>query len=114
MELTNNQNKKDNCELSIADLLCSAGYLPPRNEHDVERFERIYCGRKFETETYNVNANAIFDKVIGVDESKTRKIMTKTTIFESPGMLRVAEGAHKSYNDSIAESFNKLIKNKED
>lgn len=114
MEPTNKKCRKDYKELSIADLLCSVGYLPPRDEQDIERFERIYSSRKFETESYTVNANAIFDKVTGEDKSKIQRLRPRTTIFECPGALRVAEGNFKSYDDSVAESFSQLIKNKKD
>lgn len=77
MESRNKQNK-GNEEMSIADLLCSAGYLPPRNVHDLQRFERIYSGRKFETEAHVVNADAIFDKVTSGDMSRTRKLRPTT------------------------------------
>ena len=68
---------KGNEKLSIADLLCSAGYLPPRNEQDLERFDRIYRGRQVET-AHIVNADAIFDKVAGESNVKTKKIRPTT------------------------------------
>jgi hypothetical protein len=114
MEPTNKKCRKNHNELSIADLLCSVGYLPPRDEQDIERFERIHSGRKFETDSYIINANAIFDKVTGEDKSKTRRLRPMTTIFDRPGALRVAEGNYKSLDDSVAESLNQLIKNKKD
>lgn len=114
MEPTNKKCRKNYDELSIADLLCSVGYLPPRNEQDIERFERIHRGRKYETESYTVNANAIFDKVTGEDRRKMRPLRPMTTIFDRPGALRVAEGNSKSFDDSVAESLSQLIKNKKD
>lgn len=114
MEPTNNKSRKGNNELSVADLLCSAGFLPPRNERDVERFERIYKGRTFKTEAYIVNANAIFDKVTGEDRTTTRTFRPVATIFDRPGALRVAEGTPKSYDDSVAETLSQLIKDKKD
>ena len=95
---------KKNNELGIADLLCSAGYLPPRNEQDVERFERIYSGRIFEIEAYTVNAKAIFDKVAGEDKTTTRRFRPETIILNRPKALRVAEGTSKSYDDSVSAS----------
>lgn len=114
MEPTDKKYRKDHKELSIADLLCSVGYLPPRDEQDIERFERIHSGRKFETESYTVNANAIFDKVTGEYKSKTGRLRSMTTIFNRQGALRVAEGNIKPYGDSVVESFSQLIKNKKD
>lgn len=110
MEPTNKKSSKKNNELGIADLLCSAGYLPPRNEQDVERFERIYRGRRLETEAYIVNANAIFDKVTGEDKTKARRFRPKSNIFDCPSALRVAERASESYGDSISETLSQLIK----
>lgn len=105
MKPTNKKCRKDHKELSIADLLCSVGYLPPRDEQDIERFERIYSSRKFETESYTVNANAIFDKATGEDKSKIQRLRPMTTIFDRPGALRVAEGNFNFNDDSVAESF---------
>ena len=100
--------------LSITDLLCSAGYLPPRNEQDIERFERIYSSRRFETEAYLIKANAIFDKVTDEDKTTIRRLRPKTTIFDRPGALRVADGTSKSYDDSVSETLSQLIKEKKD
>lgn len=111
MESTNKKYRNNN-ELSIVDLLCSAGYLPPRNEQDIERFERIYRGRIFETEAYTVNASAIFDMVTGEDKGNTRILRPTTTIFDHPEALRVADCTFDSYDDSITESFSQLSKNK--
>lgn len=77
MESTTKKNN-GNKELSIVDLLCSAGYLPPRNEQDLVRFERIYSGRQFETESHIVNADAIFDKVLVESNVTTKKLRPKT------------------------------------
>ena len=103
-----------NKELSITDLLCSAGYLPPRNDQDIERFERIYSSRKFKTEAYIINANAIFDKVTDEDKTTTRRLRSMTTTFDRPGALRVAEGTSKSYDVSVSEALSQLIKEKKD
>lgn len=70
MEPTKNNESKKNNGMSIADVLCSAGYLPPRNDQDMYRFERIYNGQRFETEGYRIDSDAIFDSVIC---SNTRK-----------------------------------------
>lgn len=107
------KNSKGNRELSIADLLCSTGYLPPRNEHDVERFERIYSGRKFGCRAYAVNANAIFDKVIGNNEIKTRKVRPIATIFDRPGAFRMANSTSTLCEGSVAETLC-LLKDKKD
>ena len=56
--------------LTIADLLCSTGYLPPRNEKDLERFDRIYKGQTFELELHCIDSDAIFDSVITSDTSR--------------------------------------------
>ena len=114
MEPTNNKSRKANNELSVADLLCSAGFLPPRNEQDVERFERIYNGRNFETEAHTINANAIFDKVTGEDKTTTRRFRPMTTIFDRPGALRVAESTTSSFDESAAKALSQLIENKKD
>lgn len=114
MEPTKKKCSKNNKELSIADLLCSAGYLPPRNEQDVERFERIYLGKRFETEKYTVNANVIFNKVTGEDKTTVRRLRPVATIFDRPGALRVADGISKSYSDSIAEALSPLTNDKKD
>ena len=53
--------------LTIADLLCSTGYLPPRNEKDLECFDRIYKGQTSEIESYCIDSDAIFDSVITSD-----------------------------------------------
>ena len=68
------KNKKQliNAEdgLTIADLLCSTGYLPPRNEKDLERFDSIYKGHTFELESYRIDSDAIFDSVITSDANR--------------------------------------------
>lgn len=60
--------------LTIADLLCSTGYLPPRNEKDLERFERIYKGQTFEIESYCIDSDAIFDSIITNDTNRHCRI----------------------------------------
>ena len=56
--------------LTIIDLLCSTGYLPPRNEKDLEHFDKIYKGQMFELESYCIDSGAIFDSVITSDTSR--------------------------------------------
>ena len=98
MEPTNKNYRNIN-KLSVADLLCSAGYLPPRNEQDIERFERIYRGRIFETEAYTVNASAIFDKMI--DEEKSRAGRVRQMVDQS--LLRAASGIKYNSEECIIE-----------
>ena len=54
----------------VEDLLCSTGYLPPRNEKDLERFDRIFKGQTFEIESYCIDSDAIFDSVITSDTNR--------------------------------------------
>lgn len=107
MEPINDKSRKANSELSVADLLCSAGFLPPRNERDVERFERIYKGRTFKTEAYIVNANAIFDKVMDESKVKTKKIRPKT----NQSFLRAASSikfdSERSMTDVLYQDLDK-------
>lgn len=110
MEPTKNNKSKWIDNKSVADVLCSSGYLPPRNVQDLERFEMVYAGRTFETESYHVDADAIFDRVIGESNVKTRKVRPMTTIYDRPGMLRVAGSVSKIPNDSVAETINNLLK----
>ena len=56
--------------LTIADLLCSTGYLSPRNEQDLDRFYRIFKGQTFEIESYCIDSDAIFDSVINCDTQR--------------------------------------------
>lgn len=114
MEPTKNNNSKWIDDKSIADVLCSAGYLPPRNIQDLERFERIYAGRTFETVEHHIDADAIFDRVRGVSHAKTEKVLRMATIYDRPGMLRVAETVSKVQNDLVAEEINNLLKDKKD
>ena len=110
-------NKMDNFGIKgmgIADMLCFSGYLPPRNEKDIERFEMLYNGRKFETETYHIDADAIFDKVVGDVTSKIRRIKPTATIYNYPGALRVAESISSTNDNSVAKSLSQLMKDKED
>lgn len=86
MEPTTNNNIKWIGDMSVADVLCSAGYLPPRNARDMERFERIYAGRSFETENYHIDSDAIFDRVRGASEKKVRKMRPMT----NQNLLRAA------------------------
>ena len=101
-------------DMSVADVLCSAGYLAPRNEQDVERFERIYAKRSFETEDYHIDSDAIFDKVRGVSHKKARKIRPTTTIYDRPGLLRVAEELDSSSDEMAEDVLNRLMKDKKD
>lgn len=114
MEPTNNNNIKWIGNMSVADVLCSTGYLPPRDEQDLERFERIYAGRSFETEEYHIDSDVIFDRVRGASDEKIRKMRPKTTIYDRPGMLRVAESISKSQDDTVPELLNQLLKDKKD
>ena len=114
MDPTTNNNIKWIGDMSVADVLCSAGYLPPRNERDIERFERIYACRSFETENYHIDSDAIFDRVRGASEKKVRKMRPMNTIYERPGMLLVAENISKSQDDTVPELLNQLLKDKKD
>ena len=106
MESTNKKNK-GNKELSIVDLLCSAGYLPPRNERDLDRFERIYSEKQFEIEAHFVNADAIFDKVMDESKVKTKKIRPKT----DQSFLRAASSikfdSERSMTDVLYQDLDK-------
>lgn len=92
MEPKNSNYKKGIGTFDSADLLYSAGYLPPRNSRDVERFERIYEGRKFDTETYTIDADAIFDRVRGVSANKNtaRRVrpMTNQSLLRAASSIR--------------------------
>lgn len=114
MEPINNNFKQRIEELNVADVLYSAGYLAPRNEKDMERFEKIYAGRTFETEEYNVDVDAIFDKVRGEKHEMVRKIRPVKTIYDRPGMLLVAETISKEPDVTVAEALNNLLKEKKD
>lgn len=70
MEPKNKKRINAESGLTIADLLCSTGYLPPRNENDLEHFDRIYKGQTFEIESYCIDYDAIFDSVITSDTNK--------------------------------------------
>jgi hypothetical protein len=96
MEPTKNNNIKWIGDMSVADVLCSAGYLPPRNANDIERFERIYAGKTFETEEYHIDSDAIFDKVRGVSENKVRKMrpMTNQSLLRAASCYRTNEGEY--------------------
>lgn len=93
MEPTTNNNIKWIGDMSVADVLCSAGYLPPRNARDVARFERIYAGRSFETEEYHIDSDAIFDRVRGVSDKKVRKLrpMTNQNLLRAASSIRTNE-----------------------
>lgn len=114
MEPTRKKNNKWIDDASIADVLCSTGYLPPRNVQDLVRFERIYNDRTFETEKHHIDADAIFDRVMGEARTTTIKMRPVTTIYDRPGMLRVAEGVSTKPDDSVAEMFNHLFKDEKD
>jgi hypothetical protein len=114
MEPTKNNNIKWIGDMSVADVLCSAGYLPPRNARDVDRFERIYAGRSFATEEHHIDADAIFDRARCVSHAKTGKVRPMATIYDRPGMLRVAETVSKVQDDLVAEEINNLLKDKKD
>lgn len=106
MESTN--KNKSNKGLSVAELLCSAGYLPPRNEQDVERFEQIYKGRKFGTESYVINADAIFDKVTGGANVKTRKLRPKT----NQSFLRAANNINSNSEECMTDDLYHILDKK--
>lgn len=114
MELIKKKSNKSIDELNIADMLCSTGYLPPRNEKDIERFERIFRDRIFKTETHVIDADSIFNRVIEEDKVRMRKTIPKTTVFDHPRALRVAQNTLEPLDDSVAESFNLLIKENKD
>ena len=101
------KNKKQliNAEdgLTVADLLCSTGYLPPRNEKDLDRFDRIYKGQTFEIESYCIDSDAIFDKVAGEEKARKTVIRPMTTIFDRPGALRVAQNTSGPLDESVAD-----------
>ena len=108
--------KRINAEngLTIADLLCSTGYLPPRNERDLDCFDRIYRGQTFEIESYCIDSDAIFDKVAGEEKTRNIKIRPMTTIFDRPGALRVAQKTSEPLDESVADCLNRLMKDKKD
>jgi len=100
--------------LTIADLLCSTGYLPPRNEKDLDRFDRIYRGQTFEMESYCIDSDAIFDKVAGEEKARKAVIRPMTTIFDRSGVLRVAQNTSGPLDDGVADTLNQLMKDKQD
>ena len=112
------KNKKQliNAEdgLTVADLLCSTGYLPPRNEKDFDRFDQIYKGQTFEIESYCIDSDAIFDKVAGEEKARKTVIRPMTTIFDRPGALRVAQNTSEPLDESVADCLNRLMKDKQD
>lgn len=77
--------------LTIADLLCSTGYLPPRNEQDLDRFDRIYRGQTFEIESYCIDSDAIFDSVINSD-TKRHCGIKKMSLRINQTQLKAARG----------------------
>ena len=64
MEQTDNNKRptRDNA-LMIEDLLFSCGYLPPRKNEDLDRFDRLYKNKVFKIENYSIDADAIFNSV---------------------------------------------------
>ena len=94
-------------ELSIADLLCSSGYLPPRNEQDIERFERIYGGRKFETEAYAVNASSIFEKVAGEKKDRIRRVRQRVNQDWLRAASSIKMNSEDCFTDIIYKDINK-------
>ena len=93
MEPKNNNLNLGIKRLDIADVLCSAGYLPPRNVQDISRFERIYDGQRFETEGHHIDADAIFDSVICSTTRKgyvqsLRKLKTDQTQLRAAGSVK--------------------------
>lgn len=90
--IKNNESKKNN-GMSIADVLCSAGYLPPHNAHDINRFDRIYNGQRFETEGHRIDADAIFDSVISSTTHRgkvqsIKNLRTDQTQLRAAGSLK--------------------------
>lgn len=114
MEAINQKRNKGIDELDIVDMLCSTGYLPPRNEQDIELFDRIYKGREYKMTAHIIDADDIFNKVVGGEKVITKKMTPKVTIFDRPGALRVANNASETIDDSVADTFNQLIKDKQD
>ena len=114
MELKNKKRINAENGLAVADLLCSTGYLPPRNERDLDCFDRIYKGQAFEIESYCIDSDAIFDKV--AEEEKARKVVIRpmTTIFDNPGALRVAQNTLGPLDDGVADTLKQLMKDKQD
>lgn len=106
--------KRINAEngLTIADLLSSTGYLPPRNEKDLERFDRIYKGQTFELESYCIDSDAIFDRVASGNQARKIRIRPMTTIFDRPGALRVAQKTSEPLDESVTDSLNRIMKDK--
>lgn len=77
MEAINQKRKKEIDELNIVDMLCSTGYLPPRNEQDIELFDRIYKGREYKMTAHIIDADAIFHSAITSDTKKNSGIKKK-------------------------------------
>ena len=99
---------------TIADLLCSTGYLPPRNEKDLERFDSIYKGQTYDLESYRIDSDAIFDRVASGNLARNIRIRPMTTIFDRPGALRVAQKSSEPIDESVADSLNRLMKDIKD
>lgn len=114
MELKNKKRINAENGLTVADLLCSTGYLPPRNEKDLERFDRIYKDQTFELESYRIDSDAIFDRVVSGNQARNIRIRPMTTIFDRPGALRVAQKMSEPLDESVADSLKRLMKNKQD
>lgn len=74
MEAINQKRNLGTAELDIAGMLCSTGYLPPRNEQDIELFDQIYKGREYKMTTHIIDADAIFQSVNTSDTKKNSGI----------------------------------------
>lgn len=74
MEAINQMRNRETAELDIAGMLCSTGYLPPRNEQDIELFDRIYKGREYKMTAHIIDAEAIFQSAFTSDTKKNSGI----------------------------------------
>ena len=100
MEPIGKKNTKRIDDTGIAEVLCSSGYLPPRGEQDLERFDRIYAGRTFETEGHQIDSDAMFDRVRDVSSAKTKRMRPKT----NQSLLRAANSINtnsKGFNPDV-------------
>ncbi len=89
METINQKRNRGIKELDIADMLCSTGYLPPRNKQDIELFDQIYKGREYKMTSHIINADAIFNSVIFSNTNRNSGIK-KTSLIIDQTQLKAA------------------------
>lgn len=96
---------------NITEWMCSTGYLFPRNEIELARFERLYPEIERETEDASVDPFAILE---GTRQRKTIKLNIEDEQVENYPQIRMAARKYQNLPEHILDKIKQNQKKSSD